>query len=61
VRPGARLQPLWDGGRQEKGLRSGTENLPALVGLGRAAVLARAQLDQAGGRVARSAIVSRRW
>ena len=42
VRPGARLAPLWDGGRQERGLRSGTENLPALVGFGRAAALARA-------------------
>jgi cysteine desulfurase len=52
LRPGARVQPLWDGGRQEKGLRSGTENLPAAVGLGRAAALARAQLAEAGGRVA---------
>jgi cysteine desulfurase len=42
VRSGVRLAPLWDGGRQERGLRSGTENLPAFVGLGRAAVLARA-------------------
>src|SRR5438876_1005664 len=25
VRPGVRLAPLWDGGRQERGLRSGTE------------------------------------
>ena len=41
VRRGARLQALWDGGRQEQGLRSGTENLPALVGFGRAASLAR--------------------
>jgi cysteine desulfurase len=40
VRPGARLQPLWDGGRQERGLRSGTENVPGWVGLGRAATLA---------------------
>jgi cysteine desulfurase len=38
VRKGARLSPLWDGGRQEGGLRSGTENLPGWVGLGRAAV-----------------------
>jgi cysteine desulfurase len=41
VRPGARLRPLWVGGGQERGLRGGTENLPALVGFGRAAVLAR--------------------
>jgi cysteine desulfurase len=41
VRPGARLAPLWDGGRQERGLRSGTENLPAVAGFARAATLAR--------------------
>jgi cysteine desulfurase len=40
VRPGARLEPLWDGGRQERGLRSGTENVAGCVGLGRAAALA---------------------
>jgi cysteine desulfurase len=39
VRPGVRLAPLWDGGRQERGLRSGTENLPGWVGLGAAADL----------------------
>jgi cysteine desulfurase len=47
VRPGARLEPLWDGGRQEKGLRSGTENVPGAVGFGKAAALARAT-DAAG-------------
>jgi cysteine desulfurase len=41
VRPGARLRPLWVGGGQERGLRGGTENLPALIGFGRAATLAR--------------------
>jgi cysteine desulfurase len=51
VRPGARLEPLWDGGRQEKGLRSGTENVPGAVGLGRAAALARS-LGGAGAAVA---------
>jgi cysteine desulfurase len=40
-RPGARLVPLWDGGRQEHGLRSGTEDVPALVAFGRAAVACR--------------------
>jgi cysteine desulfurase len=45
VRSGVRLQPLWLGGGQERGLRGGTENLPALVGFGRAARLARSALD----------------
>jgi len=44
VRPGARLKPLWVGGGQERGLRGGTENLPALVGFARAATLARRAL-----------------
>jgi cysteine desulfurase len=45
VRPGARLRPLWVGGGQERGLRGGTENLPALVGFALAATLARRALD----------------
>ena len=51
LRKGARVAPLWDGGRQEGGLRSGTENLPGWVGLGRAAVLC-LQSPQAGEAVA---------
>ncbi|MBS3935157.1 MAG: cysteine desulfurase [Sulfuritalea sp.] len=39
------LAPLIDGGGHERGLRSGTENVPALVGFGRACELAVAQLD----------------
>ena len=39
VRPGARLAPLWGGGGQERGMRSGTENLPGCVALGVAAEL----------------------
>jgi cysteine desulfurase len=45
LRPGARLAPLWDGGRQERGLRSGTENLPGWVALGVAAELVARQRD----------------
>jgi cysteine desulfurase len=45
LRPGARLAPLWVGGAQERGLRGGTENLPALVGFGVAATLARDALQ----------------
>jgi len=41
VRPGVKLAPQILGGGQEVGLRSGTENLPALVGLGVAAELIR--------------------
>lgn len=43
ARPGLMLVPLLVGGGQERGYRSGTENLPALVGLGVAAELMRAE------------------
>src|SRR5437867_1593490 len=43
VRPGLKLRPVMLGGGQEAGYRSGTENVPALVGLGVAAELMRAE------------------
>ncbi len=49
VRRGTLLQPLLEGGPQEAGRRAGTENLAGIVGLGRAAELARAWLAAGGG------------
>ncbi len=43
VRTGVRLAPILLGGGQEGGYRSGTENLPAVVGMGVAAELIRAE------------------
>ena len=44
IRKGIALQPLWYGGGQELGMRSGTEPVPAIAGLAAAARLAREAL-----------------
>lgn len=43
VRDGAAFAPLVHGGSQQRGLRPGTENVPGIVGFGRAAELAAAE------------------
>ncbi|MBU1206268.1 MAG: IscS subfamily cysteine desulfurase [Proteobacteria bacterium] len=46
IRKGVRILPLLDGGIQERGLRAGTENVPAIVGMGVAADLSREEIPQ---------------
>jgi cysteine desulfurase len=44
VKKGVKLSPLFRGGKQERGRRAGTENVPGIVGLGVAADIARQNL-----------------
>lgn len=53
VRDGVDLEPLIHGGGQERGLRSGTENVGGLVGMGTAADLAMVDMDERGNRLTR--------
>lgn len=48
MRRGIPLEPLVHGGKQEDGKRAGTHNVPAIVGLGRAAELAGGGIRESG-------------
>ncbi|MFH1502852.1 MAG: aminotransferase class V-fold PLP-dependent enzyme [Candidatus Eisenbacteria bacterium] len=51
VRKGTRIEAVIHGGGQENGLRSGTENVPGIVGFGKAAELAAAEMNDDVARV----------
>ncbi|MBD3319667.1 MAG: cysteine desulfurase NifS [Chitinivibrionales bacterium] len=49
IRDGISLEPLITGGHQESGMRAGTENVPYIIGLGKACELAKNSLDRDAG------------
>jgi cysteine desulfurase len=51
VRKGTRLAPFMLGGHQEGGRRAGTENVPGIIGLGKASELAMHNFDQENKKV----------
>ena len=52
IKRGTRITPILTGGRHERTRRAGTENVPAVAGLGQAARLAEAKLQQETARLA---------
>ena len=50
-KPRVRLAPIIDGGGHERGMRSGTLNVPGIVGFGKAAELARLEMPQEAPRI----------
>ncbi|MGD2201191.1 MAG: cysteine desulfurase family protein [Candidatus Bathyarchaeota archaeon] len=48
-----RVKPLILGGGQERGIRSGSENVPGIVGMGEAAKLAAQEMEDESGRLTR--------
>ena len=46
LRKGVRLRPIIIGGGQERGFRSGSENIPGIVGFGKAAEIMKNEIDK---------------
>jgi len=51
IRKGAKFSPFMIGGHQEKGRRGGTENVPYIIGLGKACELAKSHLNEENTRI----------
>ena len=51
IRKGTKFSPFMIGGHQERGRRGGTENVPYIIGLGKACELAKNHLDEENRRV----------
>ncbi|HCF49228.1 MAG TPA: cysteine desulfurase NifS, partial [Syntrophomonas sp.] len=53
IRSGINVAPLAYGGGQERNWRPGTENLPGIVGLGKAAEIARYEMEKRASHLGR--------
>jgi cysteine desulfurase len=53
IKKGTRTQPIIQGGGQEYGLRSGSENIPGIVGMGKSAELAQREMESESKRLIR--------
>lgn len=51
IRKGTKFSPFMIGGHQEKGRRGGTENVPYIIGLGKACELAKKHLEEENTRI----------
>ena len=51
IKRGIRIMPLIHGGQQERGRRAGTENVPGIVGFGKAADIALKEVDTESARI----------
>lgn len=51
VKPGVKIQSIMPGGGQERGMRSGTENVFAIAGMGEAALIAKKEMIDENNRL----------
>jgi cysteine desulfurase len=51
IKPGVKIQSVMPGGGQERGLRSGTENVFAIAGMGKAAEIAKKEMNTESSRL----------
>lgn len=52
IRPGVEIQPVQRGGGQEKGIRTGTENMPGIAGFGKAVEICSTEIQHENSRLA---------
>ncbi|WXG40977.1 MAG: cysteine desulfurase family protein [Candidatus Freyarchaeum deiterrae] len=51
IKNGVMIEPIIQGGGQERGLRSGTEDIPSIVGMGKAAEIAKKEMKKDSTRI----------